>query len=79
MTQAVPASAAMGVDGLEEDLARTEAVQFRGRSLPYVRALRYLREILTGPDRVPAVANRLEQVWGRREFQNYFSRPFLLR
>ena len=78
MTQAVPASAAMGVDGLEEDLARTEAVQFRGRSLPYVRALRYLREILTGPDRVPAVANRLEQVWGRREFQNYFSRPFLL-
>jgi hypothetical protein len=76
--QAVPARAALGADGLEEDLARTEAVQFRGRSLTYVRALRYLREIVTGPDRVSAVAARLEQVWDRREFQNYFSRPFLL-
>jgi len=75
MTQAVPAR---GIDGLEEDFARTEAIQFRGRSLPYVRALRYLREIVAGPDGVPAVAARLEQVWGRREFHIYFSRPFLL-
>jgi hypothetical protein len=76
--QAVAARATLGVDGLEEDLARTEAVQFRGRSLPYVRALRYLREIVTGPDRVRAVAARLEQAWDRREFHIYFSRPFLL-
>jgi hypothetical protein len=76
--QSIPARAALGTEGLEEDLARTEAVQFRGRSLPYVRALRYLREIVTGPDRVPAIAVRLGQVWDRREFHIYFSRPFLL-
>jgi hypothetical protein len=76
--QAISARAALGTEGLEEDLARTEAVQFRGRSLPYVRALRYLREIVTGPDRVPAIAVRLGQVWDRREFHIYFSRPFLL-
>lgn len=78
MMRAAPARVARGVDGLEEDLARTEEVQFRGRSLPYVRALGYLREILAGRDRIPVIAARLEHVWGPRVFHVYFSRPFLL-
>jgi hypothetical protein len=79
MTDAsVPYRTTLGIDGLDEDLERTEALQFRGRSLPYVRALKCLREILAGPRRVPQVLARLEQVWDGREFNIYFSRPFLL-
>jgi hypothetical protein len=67
-----------GIDRLEDDLAHTEAIQFRGRCLPYVRAVQLLREILTGPNRVPAVVNRLKHAWEGRQFNIYFSRPFLL-
>ncbi len=80
--KSVPASAPLpcrsGIAGIEEDLDQTEALQFRGRCLPYVRAARHLRGILGGPDRVTSIAAALERVWAQREFHIYFSRPFLL-
>lgn len=73
-----PPPSRSGIAGLEEDLDQTEALQFRGRSLPYVRAARHLRGIVSGPDRITSVAAALERVWAQREFHTYFSRPFLL-
>ncbi len=73
-----PQESRFGVDRLEEDLDRTEALQFRGRSLSYVRAASHLRAILSGPDRVASIASALERVWANREFHVYYSRPFLL-
>ncbi len=67
-----------GVDGLEDDLVRTETLQFRGRSLTYVRAMGQLRSIVAGPERVLSVVAGLERVWAQRDFHAYFSRPFLL-
>jgi hypothetical protein len=70
--------AVFGIDQLEDDLARTEALQFRGRSLPYVRALQHLQEVVAGPNRVLTIVNRLKNAWEGRQFNVYFSRPFLL-
>jgi hypothetical protein len=68
-----------GVDGLEDDLSLAESLQFRGRSLPYVRALTILRAILgAGPDGVAWAVSALERVWAERDFHAYFARPFLL-
>jgi hypothetical protein len=72
------APAIFGIDHIEEDLERTEALQFRGRSLSYVRALQVLKDIITGPHRVPSVVDRLKTAWNGRQFNAYFSRPFLL-
>ncbi|MGA2448370.1 MAG: hypothetical protein ABTD50_06835 [Polyangiaceae bacterium] len=54
----VLATPTTGFDRLEGDLARTEAVQLRGRSLPYVRALQLLQEIVAGFDRILAMSAR---------------------
>jgi hypothetical protein len=67
-----------GVDGLDEDLARAEEGHFRGRSLPYVRALSLLRQILSGPESVEPVVASLKRVWAPRSSYAYFDRPFLL-
>jgi hypothetical protein len=69
------ARARHGIDGLEDDLLKTESLQFRGRSLSYVRALEHLRQLVAEGD--PVVA-QLERVWAQRDFHAYFSRPFLL-
>ena len=67
-----------GIDGLDEDLARTEEGHFRGRSLPYVRAVSLLRQILSGPEHVEAAVAGLKRVWASRTVYTYYHRPFLL-
>ena len=74
----LPKTTRRGIDGLDDDLARTEYSQFRGRSLSYVRALTHLRSILAGAERVGPIVNGLDRVWAKREFHTYFARPFLI-
>jgi hypothetical protein len=67
-----------GVDRFASDIDRTEEGHFRGRCLPYVRALTVLRRIVEGPDRVDSVVANLERVWEKRVFNAYYERPFLI-
>ncbi len=59
-------------------MQRTEEGHFRGRCLPYVRALTLLRGIVAGPDAVEPIVANLKRVWQMRTFYAYYDRPFVV-
>lgn len=72
-----PSTARSGADGLADDLAQQRALLGDGNRV-YMRLLSELEGILTGPNAIPAIADRLDRAWRERRFTAYYERPLTL-
>jgi len=70
-------SARSGADGLAEDLAKQRALLADDNRI-YQLLLLELEGILTGPNAVAAIVDRIDRAWRERRFAAYYERPLVL-